>query len=408
MSDTERTILGSCLYAEAVGDIAATFSPDDFTTETHKSIFDAVQRLVAKGVCPDILTLAGECTAQPSYLAELFDDTPSVANVGYHIKKFKSQTERTRLLDMASKVSEMITEPVEDIRSAVERSLESKESTTAQHVGKALKKAFDGMEVAYQNRGAITGIPTGVRKIDAELSGLHKTDMIILAARPSIGKTAFALQVVAEACVKKKVPTLFLSLEMSAEQLSSRLVLSMSRINVSKARNGLFDEHEWGKMTVSAGELNQAPLYIDDSAGVTVEAIAAKAKAAKMRHDIGLLVVDYLGLVSGKGTEYEKITNASQQIKTLAKRLEIPVVCVHQLNRSNLNNRPTMNELRSSGQLEQDGDVIMLLHREKKDPIEPCEIIIEKNRHGATGIVPQQWNGPFNLIEEGISHEKEY
>ena len=409
MIDIEQTILGACFYPEAVNEIVSKFSVDDFQIETHRAIYQTICQLAGKGICPDTVTLAAENKELSlSYLSKLFEDTPTVANINYHIKKFTEYAEKNRYINLAYRISNMEEATVDELRAEIDSVFQHKQATGAEHASKALKRAFDAMEDAYNNKGKITGIPTGIYKVDEELSGLHKTDMVLVAARPSIGKTALALQIAEHACLDKNVPTLFISLEMSSTQLMSRMVLSRSKICVSKARNGLFEEHEWPKMTMAAGMVNQSQLYIDDCTGVTIDTICAKAKAAKMRYDIGLLVIDYLGLVSGKGTEYEKITEASQKVKGLAKQLDIPVVCLHQLNRSNLTNRPTMNELRSSGQLEQDADVIILLHREKQEPIEDCEIIIEKNRHGKTGIVPQRWNGPINRIEERIDYAAEY
>lgn len=393
----EQTILSACFYPEAVHDITAQVSPHDFTGETHRAIFESIIKLSSDGVTPDPVALnADNNKLSLDYLMELGELLPGVSNLSYYLDKFNTYTERNRFKHLARQLGTM--ERPEEMRAAIETALETKQATRSEHIGQPLKRAFDKMEEAYKHKG-ITGIPTGIDKIDVELSGLHKSDMILLAARPSIGKTALALQVAEHACISHKTPTLFISMEMSSDQLASRMVLSRSKINVSKARNGLFEDHEWPRLTSSAADMNEAKLYIDDQCGITVDTITAKAKAAKMRHNIGFLVIDYLGLVTGSGTEYEKITAASQKIKTLAKQLDIPVLCVHQLNRNAANSRPTMNELRSSGQLEQDADVIILLHRDKKEPVEECELIIEKNRHGKTGIIPQQWNGPINRIE---------
>lgn len=409
MIEIEQTILGACFYAESVNDIVSKFSVDDFQSEAHKAIFQSVCHLAGRGISPDPVTLASEDKKLSlGYLSSLLESTPTVANIGYHIKKFTEYAEKNRYINLAYRISNMEEATVDELRAEIDSVFQHKQATGAEHASKALGRAFKMMEEASRNDGSITGIPTGIYKVDSELSGLHSTDMVLVAARPSIGKTALALQIAEHACLDKKVPTLFISLEMSSAQLMSRLVLSRSKICVSKARNGRFEGGEWNKMTMSAGDVNQSQLYIDDCTGVTIDTICAKAKAAKMRYDIGLLVIDYLGLVSGKGTEYEKITDASQKVKGLAKQLNIPVVCLHQLNRSNLTNRPTMNELRSSGQLEQDADVIILLHREKQEPIEDCEIIIEKNRHGKTGIIPQRWNGPINRIEERAEYAAEY
>jgi len=395
----EKYILGACLYPEVVSDILTVVSVDDFQVETNKRIFSIIETLYQKNVTPDVVTILSEDRTLPSdYMSELLDECFTVANLPYMLTKFKEYVERNRYLKLTRTLNGL--DSVDEMRAAIESSLQEKQTTTAEHASKPLKRALDSMEVAFNNRGQITGVPTGIHRVDEELSGLHKTDMILVAARPSIGKTALAVQIAEYACLDKNVPSLFISLEMSSDQLISRMLLSRSKVNVSKARNGLFVENEWHKLTLSAGAINEAKLYIDDCSGVTIEAIAAKAKAAKLKHNIGLLIIDYLGLVSGKGTEYEKITNASQQVKMIAKQVNIPVVCLHQLNRSNLGGRPTMNELRSSGQLEQDADVIILLHREKKEPVEDCELIIEKNRHGKTGIIPQTWNGPINRIEE--------
>lgn len=401
MIDIEQTILGACFYPETVNEIVAKFSADDFQIAIHKAIYQDICKFAGKGICPDAVTLSSENkNLSLGYLSKLFEDTPTIANINYHIKKFTEYSEKNRYISLAGRINNMKEATVDELRSEIDSVFQYKQATGAEHASKALGRAFKMMEEAARKDGTITGIPTGIYKVDSELSGLHNTDMVLIAARPSIGKTALALQIAEHACLDNKVPTLFISLEMSSTQLMSRLVLSRSKICVSKARNGRFEGNEWSRMTMTAGDVNESKLYIDDCTGVTIDTVCAKAKAAKMHHNIGLLVIDYLGLVSGKGTEYEKITDASQKVKGLAKQLNIPVVCLHQLNRSNLSNRPTMNELRSSGQLEQDADVIILLHREKQEPIEDCEIIIEKNRHGKTGIIPQRWNGPINRIEE--------
>jgi replicative DNA helicase len=398
--ELEQYILSACFWPEAVSEVVSSISEEDFSIETHRKVFSAIVKVFNSDCSVDSLTVYdADRSLNNSYLMKLYEGCPTVANLPFYLKKFKEHSKKVRLLRMADVVKEMRGEPVEDIMAVIDKATEDKSDSGAKHISSAMSKAFKRMEEAYQNKGMVTGIPTGIPKIDAELSGLHKTDFILVAARPSIGKTALALQIVDHASIDKKVPSLFISLEMEDAQLASRLVLSKSRINVSKARNGLFTDKEFPQMMHQAGFINDSKLFIEDCPGVTMEQIVAKAKAAKSRHNIGLLIVDYLGLVTGKGTEYEIVTQASKAAKKLAKQLNIPVVCLHQLNRSNLNNRPTMNELRSSGQLEQDADVIILLHRQKEEDVEKCELIIEKNRHGRTGIINATWNGPINRIE---------
>ena len=400
MSNLEKHILGACFHPEAVAEVVQSVSAEDFTEIVDQKIFSIIERLIARGVQPEPQAITAEDTSiNLAYLMEVEGECFTVANIKFYLDKFADATMKKRYLGLSRTLSGMANRDTTDIRLEIEKTLSVKTSSTSEHVSKPLNRAFKQMEDAYNTQGAITGVATGISKIDEELSGLHKTDMVLIAARPSIGKTALALQIAEHACVKNKVPTLFITLEMSGEQLASRMCLSKAKISVSKARNGLFKEADWGRLTMSAGEINGAKFFIDDCAGASIEVIAAKAKAEKMRNNIGLLVVDYLGLVTGKGTEYERVTNASRSIKILAKQLDVPVVVLHQLNRSGTG-RPTMNELRSSGQLEQDADIILLLHREKKEPTEPCEIIIEKNRHGKTGIIKQTWVGHLNRIEE--------
>jgi replicative DNA helicase len=402
--DLEKTILGACFYPEAVNDIVSVISAEDFKIETHSDIFRAIEELSDDGIVPDPVTVRSKDEKfKLQYLLELSEYVPTVANIKWHIDKFLEYSEKNRYLALADRLLTMRDCPVSDLREAINTTTATKQTSSSEHVSGPLKRALKGMEDAFLHRGEITGVPTGIDRIDYKLSGLHNSDMILVAARPSIGKTALGLQI-ADAAIKEGIPTLFISLEMSAEQLTSRLLLSKSRVDVSKARNGLFEEADWGRMTKTIGEVNESKLYIDCCSGVTMDVICAKAKAANMRHDIGLVIIDYLGLVRGKGTEYERVSNASMMTKELAKQLDIPVVALHQLRRppsdSKPDRRPTMDELRGTGQLEQDADVIMLLHRAKKEPVEDSEIILAKNRHGETGIIPQTWNGPINRLEE--------
>jgi replicative DNA helicase len=400
-NELEQYILSACFWPEATADVLQSVRAEDFSVESNKRFFRAVEKVFNAGCVVDAVTVYdADKSFGSQYVCDISDGCPTVANIGFYLDKFREVSSRTKILRMADKIKSMRLEPVSELLEVIESATSDNYRSGANHISSAMSKAFKQMEEAYHNKGMITGIPTGISRIDTELSGLHKTDFILIAARPSIGKTALALQIAESACVTHKIPTLFISLEMGDSQLASRLVLSSSRVNVSKARNGMFKENEFGSMQRSAERINQAPFYVDDCAGVSIDQIVAKAKAEKQRNKIGLLIVDYLGLIGGKGTEYERTTEASKASKRLAKQLNIPIVCLHQLNRSNLANRPTMNELRSSGQLEQDADVIILLHRKKEEDIEPCELIIEKNRHGRTGVINQQWNGPFNRIEE--------
>ncbi len=399
MSNLEKHIIGACLYPEAVAEILAEISASDFRSETNRTIFQTIEILIAKNTTPDIASIITENNLiSPTYLAEIAAEVITVANIRYFLDKFQTVVEIEKYRNLSIHLSAL--DDVDEMRGIVEESLITKNNTKIEHASKPLKRAFVEMEEAFNNRGKITGIPTGIFKIDDEMSGLHKTDFILLAARPSIGKTALALQIINKAAIDMKIPSLFLTLEMSPEQLMKRVSLSRAGISVSKARSGLFEDSEFGRITETVADINDSPLYIESAIGSTMEQLTAKVKAAKMRHNIEFVVIDYLGLVTGKGSEYEKITRASQLGKMLAVQTNLPLLAVHQLNRNANNDQPTMNELRSSGQLEQDADVIILLHRDKKEPIENCKIIIEKNRHGKTGVIHQQWNGPLNRIEE--------
>jgi len=397
----ERYILGACFYPEATQKIISQVSVSDFKDHTNQKIFSVIEKLAVNGIVPEpVAIFSEEESISPSYLVEVSEECSTVANIDFMLGKFRGKVLKDKYFSLADKIALMMDSGPEEIRCEIEAALLEKQTSTMEHAGKPLKRAFDTMESAYENRGEITGAPTGIKKIDTLLSGLLGSDMILLAARPSIGKTAMALNIVDAACIRHKIPTLFITLEMSSEQLCSRLALSSAGVNVSAARTGMFSESDWPRLTMSAGKVNGSELCIDDCAGATVGEIAAKARAAKMSKNIGLLVIDYLGLIGGSGTEYERVTEASRATKILAKQLNIPILALHQLNRSKLNDRPSMNELRSSGQLEQDADVILLLHRKKEQAIEPCEIIIDKNRHGLTGIIEQTWNGELNRVEE--------
>lgn len=396
-NDLESYVVGACFWPEAIAEVVQSVSVDDFSIERYRSVFSAIGRIFSKEIQVDSFSVKQETNLTASELIELSETCPTVANIGYYIGELKTRSRKLKLLRMADEIKQRRGEDYETLLPIVESALQDNASSGAKHISHAMGKAFKKMEHAYMNKGVVTGLPTGIEKIDKELSGFHKTDFILIAARPSMGKTAIALQIADEVC--QKTPVLFLTMEMADDQLASRLALSASKVNVSKARNGLFEEHEFMKMQKMAERFHKSSLFVDDCAGADMQTISAKIKAEKQRNKIGMVIVDYLGLIAGREKEYDRVTAASKEFKILAKKLNIPIVCLHQLNRSNLNNRPTMNELRSSGQLEQDADVIILLHRQKEEDVEKCELIIEKNRHGRTGIINATWNGPINRIE---------
>ena len=432
--EAEESVLSAILVDNNVLlDVIEILSPDDFYRSAHQKIFAAITELFDKGEPIDLVTLANKlnengCMEEiggASYLAKLVDAVPLAVNALHYGKIIHDKAALRRLIEKANAIAKRCFEDrgdVDEIIDYAESSIfEISERKTRQAFYPISKIILGNIETLEENQGnhsLVTGVPTGFTQLDSMTSGLQGSDLIILAARPSMGKTALALNIARNAAINGNVPSAIFSLEMSKEQLSLRMLCSEASIDSSRLRGGFFSMDDWHRLTDAAGTLSDAPIYIDDSPSLTAMDIRAKSRRLKMEKNIGLVIIDYLQLMQGKaGTERRdlEISDISRSLKALAKELNIPVVALSQLNRmleQRNDKRPRLSDLRESGALEQDADVVAFIYRDEvynKDENNPnrgiAEIILSKQRNGPTGDIHLTFLGAYTRFENLATEE---
>lgn len=414
--EAERSVIGAILLEnEAINNVLEILSINDFYSESHRKIFSAILELYEKNEPSDLITLSNtlknnkqlDNAGGVSYLASLVDNIPSAANVTYYSKIVK---EKAILRGLIGAATEIITKSydtekdVENILDEAEHTIfeisENKIKPAFYPIKEIVKDSFRTIEKLYEKKELVTGVPTGFEKLDDLTSGLQKSDLIIIAGRPSMGKTALALNITQHIAIEKGIPVALFSLEMAKEQLSLRMLASEAKVDSQRLRKGFLGETDWPKLTTAAGRLSEAPIFIDDTPAITVLEMKAKARRLKSETDLGLIVLDYLQLMRGikfKDSREQEISEISRSLKALAKELNIPVVALSQLNRrveDRTNKRPQLADLRESGAIEQDADVITFIYRDEvynrsEDNPEKgmAEIIIGKQRNGPVGMI---------------------
>jgi len=410
MHSLESALVAATMDNDHYQDVFQSITEDHFTTPYAKAAFcSALEIFNTHGARPEITNVRAQMVLNgiPSvdanaYLVGCIDDMcvssvlPIIAQAhDAHKRRIAKEAARKVLGDNESTGDDLLA-------TLIAAGEHAPESMTLHSAKDCLLEAMKDMEHRAMNPGTLQGISTGIHSLDDRLCGMP-VGSIILAARPSIGKTALALNICEAVAINNKIPTAFFSLEMGRKELISRMVLTLARVDYAVAKSGRFSQTDYGKLREVSEEIAASPLWFAEAHGQTMQAIRARAKAAKRKLGIGFMVIDYLGLVSGQGTEYERVTEASMAVKRLSLELNIPVLCLHQLKRpaeAKGDKRPTMSELRSSGQIEQDADVILLIHRKKEHEEEEAEIIIEKHRNGPTGIVRTKWIGTHNKFVE--------
>lgn len=412
--EAEQYVLSACLgAAEAFARSLEVIDKDDFYKTSHRKIFFAMQRLFEANEPIDILTLADrlrkseelEDVGGLDYLDTLEKLAPTSSAVSHHAKIIH---EKKILRDLIETATEIVTHSYEDSEDAgvildkAERAIfhisERKSKSAFQSIGKILKGSFESIEKLFEKPGMVSGLETGFTELDQITSGLQPSDLIIIAGRPSMGKTSFALDIARFAASRRQIPTAIFSLEMSKEQLGIRLLCSEARVSSVKLRTGYLASADWPNLTAAAGRLSEAPIYIDDSPQISALDVRARARRLKAEHAIELIIVDYLQLMhSDRNTESRQleISEISRGLKGLAKELNVPVVALSQLSRaleSRTDKRPLLSDLRESGSIEQDADVVVFIYRDEvynKDTQEPgiAEILIRKQRNGPIGDI---------------------
>jgi replicative DNA helicase len=402
------------LSRDAISAAVETCRSEDFYRPAHTHTFDAICSLYAQGEPADPVTVADElrradlleAAGGPGNLVALQANTPAIANAAHYARIVQEHALLRRLIGVAGEIAEMGYALPEDVVATLDRAeamvfdvAERRVTDSLKPLRELLAASLDHLEALYNRGDSITGVPTGYLDLDERLSGLQRSSLVIVGARPSMGKTAFALGVAAHAAMDKREPVLFFSLEMSHLELTQRLLCSEARVDSSRMRNGRLLQSDWPKVVAAMGKLGEAPLFIDDNPNLTVMEIRAKARRLKSREGLGLIVVDYLQLMSTKSSSPEyrqlEVSEVSRGLKILARELEVPVVALSQLSRaleSRADKRPMLADLRESGSLEQDADVVLFIYRDEvynKDSPDKgsAEVIIAKHRNGPTGTV---------------------
>lgn len=430
--EVERAVLGAMLIdnmainrvVEVLGDETA------FYHTPHRKVYAAIQKLSERGEPVDQVTLTEELVRRGQLddvggavlIAELASEMATAANAEYHAQIVLEKAQRRRLIAAATQTLTESYEETEDVRELIDRAEQRVFQIAEGELGKgvmslasAIEEAYVAIERAHEQPGALTGVTTGYTDLDEITAGLQSSDMIILASRPSMGKTALTLCMARNAAVKGSTPVLYFSLEMSTEQLAQRLLCAEARVSSHRLRTGRLSEEEWQRLSEWTGKLIEAPIYIDDTPAISVMELRAKARRAKSEYNIELIIVDYLQLMTTSenlGNREQEIAYISRSLKALAKELDIPIVACAQLSRaveSRTDKRPQLADLRESGSLEQDADVVMFLFRPEVYGIVDeegntqegrAEIILGKQRSGPIGSVFLVFQAEFLRFEE--------
>lgn len=426
----EQSVLGALMLDNDSWDrIADAVTAGDFFRRDHQIIFRAIANLSEEGMAFDPVTVGERLELRNEldaiggmpYLGDLARNTPSAANITAYAKLIRETAVYRHLIKTSSDVSSMAFNPEgrspdELIDYAEQAIFELAErgrmgSKSATPIKELLSRTIDRIDELFHQDSSLTGVPTGYADLDDMTAGLQRSDLIIVAARPSMGKTTFAMNIAEHAAIECGVPTAVFSMEMSDEQLTMRTMSSLGRINQTKVRTGKLDDEDWPRLTSAVSRLAESPLYIDDTPALSPTELRARARRLKREHGIGLIVIDYLQLmqVPGAGGENraQEISQISRSLKALAKELDVPVVALSQLNRgleSRPNKRPVMSDLRESGAIEQDADVIMFIYRdevynEESPDKGTAEIIIGKQRNGEIGMRRLVFKGEFTRFE---------
>jgi replicative DNA helicase len=412
--EAERSVLGAVLLRnEVINHALELIKPHDFFRDAHRLIFDKMIDLSERGRAIDLVTLREELTRSgkldevggPAYIASLVDGVPRATNVEYYAGIVKEKATRrslifaaNRILSSAYAAEEEAAELVDEAERSVFEIADSGLRSGFVSLGQLVHEGFSTIEKLQEHRGLVTGVPTGFDQLDELTSGLQPADLIIVAARPSMGKTSFTLNIAQHVGTRTDMTVGFFSLEMSKEQLFMRVLTSEARIDAHRFRSGYLGEQDYAKLTAALATLDQARVFIDDTASIGVLEMRAKARRLKAEHGLHLLVVDYIQLMQGRGrfdNRQQELASISRALKGLAKELHVPVVALSQLSRApdaRADHRPQLSDLRESGALEQDADVVLFIYREdqyeRKDESEGvAEIIIGKQRNGPTGVI---------------------
>ncbi|MBM7541325.1 replicative DNA helicase [Amphibacillus cookii] len=423
--EAEQAVIGAIfLEPEAMSTASELLMPADFYRAAHQRIFQVMMQLTDRGEPIDLVTVTTalsnakmlEDIGGVTYLTEVANAVPTAANVSYYTKIVEEKALLRRLIRTATDiVTESFTkeDDVEDVLSEAEKNIlevsNRKNAGAFKNIKDVLIDVYDNIEMLHQHDGDVTGIPTGFRDLDQITSGFQRNDLIIVAARPSVGKTAFALNIAQNVAINTDENVAIFSLEMGADQLVNRMLCAEGNIDAQRLRTGHLEPDDWAKLTMAMGSLSNAGIFIDDSPGIRVNEIRSKCRRLKQEHGLGMILIDYLQLIQGSGAgakenRQQEVSEISRSLKGLARELNVPVIALSQLSRgveSRQDKRPMMSDLRESGSIEQDADIVGFLYRDdyydkESEKQNIIEIIISKQRNGPVGNVELAFVKEYN------------
>lgn len=425
--EAEMAVLGSMIIdEEAISVAAEKIDASSFYKDIHRRIFESILDLFNANKAVDLITLTDELKRKNaleeiggvSFLAELANSVPTAANINHYVNIVKEKSilrtlinNSTRIVSLCYESEGNADEVVDQAEKLVFEVSDRKHHGTYLHLKEIIKDSIETIDRLYQQKTHVTGVPTGYIDFDLKTAGMQPSDLIIVAGRPSMGKSAFALGMAEYAGVVEKIPVAIFSLEMSKEQLVQRMLCAHAKVDAHKVRTGYFATSDWPRLTAAAGKLSEAPIFIDDTPAISVMELRAKARRLKMHHDIKLIILDYMQLMRGSTATAEsrqqEISEISRSLKALARELNVPVVAISQLSRaveSRNDHRPQLSDLRESGAIEQDADVVVLILREEyynptPDNQGTAEIIIAKQRNGPVGSLRLSFIKEFTRFE---------
>lgn len=429
--DAEIAVLGAILLdRDALLKAFEILRPDHFYKEAHQKIFAACNELFARNEAVDLITVANELTRRnqlenmggSQYLVSVAEAVPTAANVVYHASIVRGKAVLRELISAGTSIVSSCYEEAESTEAMLDLAEKKVFEVSKDRIRPSfrpiksiLKSTFEDIERLYSRKGHVTGVPTGFADLDDLTGGLQHADLIVIAGRPSMGKTSFALSIAMHAAMEERIPTAFFSLEMSMSHVVQRMLCAEARVEAYRLRTGRLGDKDWPKLTTAAGRLSEAPIYIDDTPSMNVLEVRAKARRVKAEHGIGLLAIDYLQLLKGGGrfeSRQQEMTEICRSLKALAKELDLPIVALSQLSRAveaRETKRPQLADLRESGAIEQDADLVAFIYRpgyykalqspEERENYE-AEIIVAKQRNGPTDTIPLIFRREYMRFED--------
>ena len=425
--EAEQSVIGAMMIDKsAIAKVLEKLKEDDFYRDGHKIIYKAIQHMFSQDMAVDLVTLleylkttdnldkAGGVT----YISDLSDSVPTTANLSSYIKIVEEKSTLRKLIKASTAIIEESYNSGDDVGKVIDIAqkkmfdiAEKKDSKEYEPLSNVLERGFLEIERLFNNKGEITGVGSGIKALDEKTSGFQKGDMVLIAARPSMGKTTFSLNIAENAALKEGKSVVIFSLEMSKEQLAYKLLCSQASVDMLKLRTGNLDDDDWERIARATGPLSKAKVYIDDTAGLSVMEMRSKCRKIKMEYGIDMILIDYLQLMSGSSgsdNRQQEVSEISRSIKALAKEMECPVIALSQLSRApeqRADHRPMLSDLRESGSIEQDADVVMFLYRDEyynKESEEKGigECIIAKQRNGPVGTVKMAWIGAHSKFAD--------